>query len=286
MKQKSKTTKKTNPFSDELMGYIKEGQTARKKFQDLSEDLKRISSNDKFPHHYIYSQAGLGKSYTVKTTFEKAKITNYSIFNGSISMNGLINQLAVVVRNLKKNEHHYIYLEDCTNLFRKEEDLNILKNVLNDERCIAYHKNPTKILNDATPTQRDALKYFMSDSNGIKIPTDKLIFILTSNRKLPTQDEIRTKIDEDLYALRSRFNTFDFYMNPTVMWGYIADVIINTNAVPKSIPLKVKIDACQFMFDNWSSLNERSIRFVQKMIEKYEKYPTDYATKWESDFKK
>lgn len=290
MSKRKVTTKKTASqkklFSDELMGFIKEGQLSRKKFQDLSEDLKRITPKDKFPHHYIYSQAGLGKSYTVKTTFEKNKISNYTIFNGSISMNGLINQLSVIVMNLKKNQHHYIYLEDCTNLFRKEEDLNILKNVLNDERCISYHKNPTKILNDATPTQREALKYFMSDINGIKIPTDKLIFILTSNRKLPTQDEIRNKIDEDLYALRSRFNTFDFYMKPTIMWGYITDVILNTSAVPKHIPLKVKVDACQFMYDNWSSLNERSIRFVQKMIEKYEKYPKNYISKWENEFKK
>jgi hypothetical protein len=283
---KKVTTKKTQPFSDELMEFIKEGQRSRSKFLDLSEDLKRISPKDKFPHHYIYSQAGLGKSHTVKTTFAKAGIVNYSIFNGGISMNGIINELAVIVRNLKKNEHYYIYLEDCTNLFRKEEDLNIMKNVLNDERCIAYHKNPTKILNDATPTQREALRYYMSDNNGIKIPTHNLIFILTSNRKLPTQDEIRTKIDEDLYALRSRFNTFDFYMSPSVMWGYITDVIMNTNAVSKTIPQKVKIEACQFIYDNWSSLNERSIRFVQKMIEKYEKYPKNYLSKWESEFKK
>ena len=283
---KKTTTKKTTLFSSELMEFIKEGQQSRKKFLDLSEDLKKISPKDKFPHYYIYSQAGLGKSFTVKTTFEKAGITNYNIFNGNISINGLINQLSVIVRNLKKNEFHYVYLEDCTNLLRREEDLNVIKNVLNDERCIAYHKNPTKILNDATPIQRDSIKYFMSDGNGIKIPTDKLIFILTSNRKLPTQDEIRTKIDEDLYALRSRFNTFDFYMNPTTMWGYITDVIMNTNAVPKTIPQKVKVDACQFIYDNWSSLNERSIRYVQKMIEKYEKYPKEYLSKWESEFKK
>jgi len=75
-------------------------------------------------------------------------------------------------------------------------------------------------------------------------------------------------------------------MNPTTMWGYITDVIMNTNAVPKTIPQKVKVDACQFMYDNWSSLNERSIRFVQKMVEKYEKYPKDYLNKWESEFKK
>lgn len=283
MKNKKKTS---NPFSDELMGYMQEGKIARQKFIDLSHDLSKISPKDRFPHYYIFSQAGLGKSHTVKSTFEINGIKNYTIFNGGITINGLINQLSVIVRNLKKNEFHYIYLEDCTNLLRKEEDLNILKNVLNDEKCIAYHKNPTKILNDATPTQREAIKYFMTDNNGIRIPTDKLIFILTSNRKLPIQDEIRNKIDEDLYALRSRFNTFDFYMIPTTMWGYITDVVMNTNAIPKNIPLKVKVDACQFMFDNWSSLNERSIRFVQKMIEKYEKYPKEYSKKWEQEFKK
>jgi hypothetical protein len=276
--------KKKQLFSEELMSFINEGQMARKKFTDLSEDLKNISPKDEFPHYYIYSQAGLGKSFTVKSTFKKAGINNFTILGAGLTINGLINQLSVIVRNLKKNEFHYIYLEDCTSLLRKEEDLNVIKGIIYDEKHIAYHKNPTKILNDATPTQREALQYFMSDSNGIVIPTDKLIFILTSNRKLPTQDEIRTKIDEDLYAIRSRFNTIDFYMVPNIMWGYIADVIINTDAVPKSIPMKIKVDACQFMYDNWPSLTERSIRVVQKMVEKYNKHPKDYKIKWASEF--
>jgi hypothetical protein len=278
------TIKKVVPFNEELMGYIKAGQAERQRFMDLSEDIKRISPKDSFPHFYIYSQAGLGKSHTVKSTFEKANIKNYSIINGGLTMNGFINEISVIVRQLKKNEHYYVYLEDCTGLFNNEENCNIMKNVLRDEKKISYHKNPTKILNDANPVQREALTYFMSDSNGINIPTDKLIFIFTSNRKLPTQDEIRKNIDNDLYAIRSRVNPVDFYMKPTTMWGYITDIILSSPYLPKSIPQKIKEEACLFLWDNWTNFNSRSIREMERMIEKYVKYPKDYKTKWSNEF--
>jgi hypothetical protein len=278
------TTKKTNPFSDELMGYIKDGQKERQRFMDLSEDIKKISPNDSFPHFYIYSQAGLGKSYAVKTTFEKAGIKNYTIINGGLTMNGFINEIAVIVRRLKKNEHFFVYLEDCTGLFSNEENCNIMKNVLRDEKKISYHKNPSKILNDANPVQREALEYFMSDDNGINIPTDKLIFIFTANRKLPTQDEIRKSLDNDLYAIRSRVNPVDFYMKPTTMWGYITDIILTSPHIEKSVPQKVKEEACQFLWDNWTIFNSRSIREMERMIEKYVKNPKDYKIKWSNEF--
>jgi hypothetical protein len=124
----------------------------------------------------------------------------------------------------------------------------------------------------------------MSDSNGINIPTDKLIFIFTSNRKLPTQDEIRRNIDNDLYAIRSRVNPVDFYMKPTTMWGYITDIILSSPYLPKSIPQKIKEEACLFLWDNWTNFNSRSIREMERMIEKYVKYPKDYKTKWSNEF--
>jgi hypothetical protein len=279
-----KTKSTSAPFSEELMSYIQEGKKERKRFLDLSEDIKMISPNDSFPHFYIYSQAGLGKSFTVKSTFEKAGIKNYTIINGGLTMNGFINEMAVIVRQLKKNEYFYVYLEDCTGLFNNEENCNIMKNVLRDEKKISYHKNPTKILGDANPVQREALNYFMSDNNGINIPTDKLIFIFTSNRKLPTQDEIRKNIDNDLYAIRSRVNPVDFYMKPTTMWGYITDIILTSPYISETVPQSIKVEACQFLWDNWSNFNSRSIRELERMIEKYEKYPVDYMNKWENEF--
>ena len=143
---------KKSVFNEELLGYIKEGQKEKQRFEDLSKDIQNISPKDSFPHFYIWSQAGLGKSHTVKETFKKAGIKNFSLINGGLTMNGFINEIAVIARSLKKNEHHYVYLEDCTGLLNKEEDINIMKNVLRDEKCISYHKNPSKILNDALDT--------------------------------------------------------------------------------------------------------------------------------------
>lgn len=277
------TKKSANPFNEELMGYIAEGQKERQRFLDLSEDIQNISPKDSFPHFYIYSQAGLGKSHTVRETFEKAKIKNLTIINGGLTMNGFINEIAVAARQLKKNEHHFIYLEDCTALFSNEENCNIMKNVLRDGKTLSYHKNPSKILNDANHVQQEALQYYLSN-NGINIPTHQLIFIFTSNRKLPTQDEIRRAIDNDLYAIRSRVNPVDFYMTPTTMWGYITDIILTSPHIPKSIPKHIKEEACLFLWENWSSFNSRSIREMERMIEKYQKYPKDYLTKWTNEF--
>jgi len=279
---------KQSVFNEELLGYIKEGQKEKERFEDLSKDIQNISPQDSFPHFYIWSQAGLGKSHTVKETFKKAGIKNFTLINGGLTMNGFINEIAVLARSLKKNEHHYVYLEDCTGLLNKEEDVNIMKNVLRDEKCISYHKNPSKILNDATAKQRDALRYYMSDDNGIKIPTHQMIFIFTSNRKLPTQDDLKRNrpIDNDLYAIRSRVNPVDFYMKPTTMWGYITNIILNSTLLPKSIPLSVREEASLFLWENWDYMNSRSIREVERMLEKYTKYPKDYRTKWFNEFVK
>lgn len=279
------TTKKTNPFSDELMGYIKEGQIQRERFSIVADEIISSSKNDEYPHLYIQSQPGLGKTYTIEETFKKNKI-KFEKFSGSLSMFKFGVKLAVLRTLTDKNETVYVYIDDCNEPLKNEENINIMKNILRDEKTYSYQKNMRSLMNGLDPIETKAVEKFTKPGGGFVVPTNNMVFIITSNTKLPNTDEVRTTKDRHLNAIRDRVNVKDFSMKPTTMWGYITDIILKSSIVPKSVSQSVRIEACQFFYDNWESLNNRSIREVERMLQAYQKHPKQYKMIWETEFKK
>jgi hypothetical protein len=279
------TTKKTNPFIDELMDYIKEGQIQRDRFQVLTEEIIKSSINDNYPHLYIQSPAGLGKTYAIENGFKKNKIPFYKI-SGSLSMFKFGVKLATIVMTLKKNETAFIYIDDCNELLKNEENINIMKNILRDEKTYSYQKNMRNLMGGLDPLETSAVEKFIKPGGGFVVPTHNLVFIITSNTKLPNTDEVRTNKDKHLNAIRDRVNVKDFSMKPTTMWGYITDIILKSTIISKEVPQSIRIEACQFFYDNWASLNNRSIREVERMLQAYQKHPKQYKMIWETEFKK
>jgi hypothetical protein len=285
MKQKSKTTKNTNPFSDELMGFIKEGEKQKKRLFDIADEIVAYSSKDNFPHFYIQSSPGMGKSYTLKDKFNKNN-KNVTVIGAGVTMPQFGIMLALIVKDLKKNDTHYIYFDDCESLLYKPDDLNMFKNLLRDEKCYSYMKNMSNLLNSTDDAGKRAIEHFTQKGGGFKVPTDNIVFVMSSNIKLPSTDEVRTARDSHLSAIADRFNVRDFTMPPTTQWGYITTMILNSPYLPKTVPMSIKVEACQFFYDNWVDLKRRTIRQVEQMIETYLKNPKSYKTKWEQEFKK
>lgn len=279
------TTRKTNLFSNELMDYIKDGQIQRDRFQVLTEEIIKSSKKDNYPHLYIQSQPGLGKTFAIENGFKKNKIPFYKI-SGSLSMFKFGVKLATIVMVLPKNETAFIYIDDCNELLKNEENINIMKNILRDEKTYSYQKNMRNLMNSLDPLETAAVEKFIKPGGGFVVPTHNLIFIITSNTKLPNTDEVRTTKDRHLNAIRDRVNVKDFTMKPTTMWGYITDIILKSTIISKTVPQSIRVEACQFFYDNWSSLNNRSIREVERMLQAYEKHPKQYKMIWETEFKK
>jgi hypothetical protein len=75
-------------------------------------------------------------------------------------------------------------------------------------------------------------------------------------------------------------------MKPTTMWGYITDIVLKSTVIPKEVATQIRVEACQFFYDNWESLNNRSIREVERMLQAYQKHPKNYKMIWETEYKK
>jgi hypothetical protein len=275
----------STPFSEELMGYIKDGKIQRERFQLLTEEIIQSSNTDNYPHLYIQSQPGLGKTYTIENGFKKNKIAFHKL-SGSLSMFKFGVKLAVIAKDLGKKDMTYIYIDDMNELLKNEENINIMKNILRDEKTYSYQKNMRNLMNSLDPLETAAVEKFIKPGGGFVVPTHNMVFIITSNTKLPNTDEVRTIKDRHLNAIRDRVNVKDFTMKPTTMWGYITDVILSSTVISKSIPESIRVEACQFFYDNWESLNNRSIREVERMLQAYEKHPKQYKLIWETEFKK
>jgi hypothetical protein len=79
----------------------------------------------------------------------------------------------------------------------------------------------------------------------------------------------------------------DFSLSNAELWGWIADVVLNT---PCLDVLELSVDQKQsildFIWDNWESLTERSIRLIEKMAIIMQEYPDTFLSVWEIDFLK
>ena len=77
----------------------------------------------------------------------------------------------------------------------------------------------------------------------------------------------------------------DFSLTNAELWGWIADVILNTDCLTKfNITDDEKFIILDFLWDNWESLTERSIRLIEKMAIIKQEYPDSFQSVWEIDF--
>jgi hypothetical protein len=145
--------------------------------------------------------------------------------------------------------------------------------------------------------QKEAIKYHQDDEKmGFQVPTGSMSFLIVSNIQLPTDDEVRkarekSKSKSSLLAhknaIRSRCMVQDFSLSNAELWGWIADVVLNTNCLDGlDLSVEQKETILDFIWDNWESLTERSIRLIEKMAIIMQEYPDTYMSVWEIDFLK
>jgi hypothetical protein len=269
---------------------VLEGQQQRLR---LKSNIERAVSSElgiSYPHTYIYSPPGLGKTYSVQKELGQFSVKNIEI-TGAQSMYAFGIHLATI-KYLIPNEKVIIIVDDCDTIFKNEENINIMKNVLSGNRSFAYHKNIDSLINTLSGTQSEAVQSFRNETQlGFQVPTNNFVFIITSNIKLPTDEDVYGKGGKNnptakkthLYAIRSRCNTVDFELTKYQHYGWIADVVLNEF---DSLNDNIKNEIVDWLWKNWDNLNERSIRTVEKMIQIYELNLNSYKELWHMDFLK
>jgi tRNA isopentenyl-2-thiomethyl-A-37 hydroxylase MiaE len=79
----------------------------------------------------------------------------------------------------------------------------------------------------------------------------------------------------------------DFSLSNAELWGWIADVVLNTDCLAEQhITIEKKEAILNFLWDNWLYLTERSIRLIEKMTIIMKEYPHTFKSVWEIDFLK
>lgn len=242
---------------------------------------------------YIYSPPGLGKTFTVEQAIKKTKTTHYTI-SGNVSMFAFGVQLATIAY-ADKSKLIIINVDDCDEILKNEQNINILKNMLAGSKCYTYNKSMTSQIAHLADIQRDAIDHF-SKSNmlGFSVPVERFNFVFTSNLQLPFDDEVedanlkgraKATLLGHRNAIRSRCQTNDFNMEWDEQWGWVADVVLNTKVL-KHITKKEKNILLDWMYCNWDEMTERSIRTAEKMASAIVDDPTGYISDWEIDFLK
>ena len=275
---------------------IQKGIQNRDRFLQIVDKLSTIRNEDKYPHNFIYGYPGIGKSYEIKNRLENSG-TKYVMVTGNVSMFAFGVQLAVINFLNPNQERIIVFCDDVDTLVANETSCNMLKSALHGPKVFTYEKSLQSQWSNMSELQKEAIKYHQDEGKmGFQVPTSSMSFLIVSNIQLPTDDEVRkarekSKSKSSLMAhknaIRSRCMVQDFSLSNAELWGWIADVVLNTNCLAElDLSVDQKESILDFVWDNWESLTERSIRLIEKMAIIMQEYPDTHKSIWEIDFLK
>lgn len=266
-------------MTQEMQHYLKLGAKERLKLYFIGEQIATMNYVGKYPHHYIYSTPGLGKTHTVNDSMRRSGVNYYTV-TGNVSMYAFGLQLAVIHMLAEQDTHSIISVDDCNELFKNSQHINIMKNVLGENRVFHYQKNLGGLYEQLDDVMKTAIdRCVVEGSAGFKVPTDKMIFVFTSNEKLPEESNAKKTRDRHLLAITDRVTNHNLDMEPLVQWGWIADVVLNTTSC-LFVTETLRLECVTFLYQNWNKIKVKSIRTAIKMCEDAMKFPTNYKQFW------
>lgn len=286
----------SNPFEVTQNEAFVKGSQNRLRFLQMVQKLSEIREGEKYPHKFIYGYSGIGKSFEI-TNHLRSTETNHVTISGVISMYSFGVQLAVINHLNVNQERIIVFCDDIDMLFANETNCNILKSALHEPKMFTYEKSLQSQWSSLSDVQKDAITAHMEEGKmGFQVPTHNMTFIFVSNIQLPTDDEVyeakmkgkgKASLLAHKNAIRSRCMVQDFSLTNDELFGWIADVIFNTPCLDRyNFQMEDKTKMLDFLWNNWSDLNERSVRLIEKMSIIMIEYPNDYEKVWKIDFLK
>lgn len=289
-------TSTTNLFGMTKNEALQQGIQVRERFLQIIQKVSTTEKGSKYAHTYLFSPPGIGKTHSVTKHLEESNV-KYVKVAGNVSLFAFGIQLAVINFMNYENEKIVIFIDDTDSLLSTEGSLNQFKLMLDDTKKFTYEKSLQSQWSNLTELQIEAVKSHQDEKTcGFVVPCDNFIFVFGSNIKLPTDDMVakaREKNQSKIgvlsgkHAIRSRCNVYDFDLGHAELWGFLSDVVLNTECLaPYELTEEQKISILNFLWDNWESLTERSIRLVEKMAIALKDYPETYSVVWSIDFLK
>ena len=294
---------------DNLKPYIPVGYSKRKLVEGIVEDF--ITDFDS--HVYLKGQPGVGKTYIVMYYCEKYNIIVLQV-DGNITKWAFTKLLCVYLANAgwprsntKPTQEQIdalpnvaVFMDDCPNVL-DGDFVDTMKIALDtDEKDYwPYNVSLSGQYKQAEVFERDAMDIFrLDDKPGLTVPFYKKVkFIFTMNHALISEREVEAykkanpkasmKIIANMQhkaALDSRVDYHDLHMTKEEYWGWIADLLLNEKILKGATKSDCE-EMLQFLYDNWSTLRDKSVRMVKNKLwknmqkAKYRK-GFDYKARW------
>ena len=275
-------------ISDKHQLFIDQGALNRKM---LRKAIERAIDRKTKRDFYIFSPPGLGKTYTCDQVFKEKNIVPVEI-KGNTSLFGFVVDLASIMARRLPQDHIFLFIDGCDNLLLNVDSVNTLKIGLSENKLV-YNKQLSAQYNQLEEWQQEDLDlYRKAGRNGVEIPLDNITIIWCSNYRLKDQtssakaksDNAKVKaINEE--ALRRRLNARDYDVKGEVLWGWIADCVLNETPPPMQSATREQLEQIVvWMYDNFDRLKEHNISFAEKLFEEMQLDPEEYLTAWEFDY--
>lgn len=267
----------------------------RTKHDVLKNTINEALFNNPFNSNFILSSPpGLAKSYETAEALKKlrAQGTNAEpvVIEGSATLAAFTIDMATAVY-LSGGRNLTVILDDCDMLF-EDKNLNTTKKMFDDTRALKYNKNFRALKAFCTELQFEAIENFSSDDKaGFSVPLDNVTFLILTNRYFPTINEVEQQEGgtrkeakyTDLHAIRRRTEGETIAMDNDTLWGYVANIVVNSKICEKFKPTitnQEKIQILEWLHARWDRVTERNLSLVEKMTKDMVRYPTSYKDIW------
>lgn len=247
--------------------------------------------NMKYRHVILAGAAGLGKTHFVKSFLLKNNLPHARI-TGAVSLFSLGVRLACIMAKRDSNETFYIHIDDADVAFRSEEGCNLLKQMLFDDNAFVYERNIGPLLRGFPSEVRDAVESFMTgESLGFRVPLDNVVFLITTNIPLPSDNEVTRHIGRNGHsgilvhrnAIRSRCRYRFLEFSDDLRWAWIASAFLVNGKIPDqdNFITKVMLD---FMWVYRKEMQEHTIRAAELMLTIAQNNPKSCYQEWQNEF--
>lgn len=243
----------------------------------------------------IWSPPGAGKTFTVRNVAENNNL-DYVQFHGKASLNAFVMKMAKAMYMSHLDDNGLIvptWIDDCDVFFMSEEALSFMKIVLDpDEPAVSWDVNVgaqiTKAEKIGDTILVNALKHFDNGGVGIEIPLENARFVITTNKKLSSKQDIdKKKINMHEHAVRDRVQWRAFDIDSDQAWGWMASVMLSGNVFQDDgftlTPMQM-FQLLNIFHSNWDSLSANSMRSVKEAGAMLYNNQESFADEFEQNF--
>ena len=254
----------------------------------------------------LSGSTGIGKSHNIEKAFKEGEVPVVKL-TGTQSMFFFATRLMLehhIFESTKEQtgqEKLMVLVDDCDSFFQSKDNINILKGMTGKEgtRVLQYNKAIQEHL--MSPEMMTILDQYRNPNGaqGFQINCDDIIFFLTTNFALPSENYANTYMKkhgptgrsnrlQDLTAVRRRFTCKDFILEKDVNWGWIAEVALNDGLLDflgkDELAQFKKFTVLDWMWNNWEKMMEHNLDTVYDLALHMSESPTEYKDIWEADY--